>query len=152
MSEEPLTNTAVEWEQRSHDGLNSIVEMPPDGLASLVDIEATFTDDFTWADHRRIVSHGHGDDPVEFLRSVETAWQSDLPHPARSITEVIAVRGDRTAAFFFRTDYGDYVSDDLSVIHLSADLRRLRRRVQFDVDDRDAAIAEVERLHAETDD
>ncbi|MDW3218032.1 MAG: hypothetical protein R8F63_05405 [Acidimicrobiales bacterium] len=147
MSEAPLTNAAVEWLRRAYDALSSIVEVPPEGVASKIDVEATIADDFTWEDRRRFVNYGRGDDPADWFRRIETAWESADQRPHWSISEVIAVRGERIAATTIEVRRADFVTDFITVDLISEDAR-LRRHVAFDVEDREAAIAEAERLHA----
>ena len=145
MPEEPRTNAAAELVKRAHDGLNSTGELPPEEVASLVDLKALYTDDFTWEDRRRLIGLGNVDGPADFLRRIATISRSSDQF---SISEVIAVRGQRTAAAACELNGGDFATEYIVVAHLSADFR-LRRQVVFDLDDRADAIAEAERLHAE---
>lgn len=147
MPEAPLTNAAVEWLRRAYDVLSRVVEVPPEGVASKIDVELTIADDFTWEDRRRFVNYGQGDDPADWFRRIETAWESADQRPHWSISEVIAVRGERIAATTVEVRRADFVTDFITVDLISEDAR-LRRHVAFDVEDREAAIAEAERLHA----
>ena len=66
---------------------------------------------------------------------------------------MVAVRGHRSAAFVEVVDYGeDTLVEVITCCRLDEDLRRIERLVILDIDDRDAAIAELDRLHAELDD
>lgn len=66
---------------------------------------------------------------------------------------MIAVRDQRIAATVLVIDYGDGMfTDMIACLRFDAQLRRLQRRVLFDLDDRDGAIAELDRMHAEIDD
>jgi len=70
-----------------------------------------------------------------------------------SITEIMAIRGHRCAAVAFTMDYGnDVITDALEVIRLDSQFVNLQLLVAFDLDDRDAAIAELDRMHAEIND
>ena len=67
-----------------------------------------------------------------------------------SISDVIAVRGQRSAAFIIRVDYGDHTySENLSCFQLDPTLKLMHRFVAFDNDAVDTAIAELDRLHAD---
>ena len=83
----------------------------------------------------------HPDAPVFDVGSGRPIW---------SIPEVIAVRDQRIAATVLVIDYGDGMfTDMIACVRFDPQLRRLQRRVLFDLDDRDAAIAELDRMHAE---
>ena len=65
---------------------------------------------------------------------------------------MIAVRGQRSAAFIIRVDFGgDTYSENLSCFQLDPTLKLMHRFVAFDVDASDAEIAELDRMHAEID-
>jgi hypothetical protein len=68
------------------------------------------------------------------------------------VREVLAVRGERLAALAYRLDYGmGMVRESILVMGLDATLSLMHRGIEFDVDDFDAAIIELDRLHGRTD-
>lgn len=138
---DPLTNAAVERRRQGHDYLNGLTTKP-----TLADI----TDDFVFEDRRKgAANYGRLDGP-SFLRMIESTWDIGTRRPTFTIIEVIAVRGQRTAAFVERTDFGDQNYEEyIAVVQVDASLRSERRYVSFDRDDRDAAIVEADRLHAD---
>ena len=67
------------------------------------------------------------------------------------VEQVLAVRGKRLAALKIRhtfTDRDVYL-EDIWVIQYDRPVWLTERMVQFDVDDIDAALAELDRLHAQ---
>ena len=146
MSDEPLTNAAVERMQDSYDRMNELAEPPPIALAD------HFTDDFDFSDRRKGVNFGEGDASY-FVGILQGFWEAG-GQPHFSIVEVIAVRGEWSAAYVLRTVYGgrDMYSEAINVADCDPDGGRMRRLVLFDLDDRDAAIAELDRMHTEVGD
>ena len=141
MSDEPLTNAAVEAVRA---GLCFLNVMERDEVAG-----AGMTDDFVLEDRRSGVNFGLLD-AAAITELSKSAWDVGSGRPIWSIPEVIAVRGQRIAAMTVVVDYGnDMRTDMITCIRLDPQLRLLQRRVQFDPDDRDAAIAELDRMHAE---
>ena len=142
MSDEPLTNAAVERVRDAYDVMNGLSEPPsitPD----------SYTDDFVYVDRRKGVNFGEGD-ASHFVRVLQLFWEvGGQPH--FSIVEVIAVRGEWSAAVLERVVYGgrDMYLEFITVVDLDPVGDRWRRLVDFDLDDREAAIAELDRLHAE---
>jgi hypothetical protein len=66
--------------------------------------------------------------------------------------EILAVRGDRIAVCRVSVDYSDgWTTESIEVLELDASLSLLRRMFDFDHDDVDAAIAELDRLHSQAD-
>ena len=144
MSDEPLTNALVELAQATYLAMNV---MERDEFTDQV-----FTDDFVFDDRRSGFSYGLLDASA-YTELNRTAWDVGSSRPNWSITEVIAVRGQRIAAVAIALDYDDDVHTESIICGcLDRHLQLLRRMVQIDVDDRDAAIAEVDRMYAEIDD
>ena len=57
------------------------------------------------------------------------------------------MRGERFAACALEIDYGNgMISETLHVIGLDPTMRRIQRTVEFDLDDVEGAIAELDRL------
>jgi hypothetical protein len=148
MSDEPLTNAAVEFIRRGHASMNAAESPPTDG-----EVSESVSSDFVYDARNRLgVNFGPSDWP-EFLGSI---WHVGAGRPKFSEPQAIAVRGQRCAAITARIDYGnDTYTEYLHCIVLDPGLQRLQRIVSFDpdsLDDRDAAIAELDRMHAEIDD
>jgi hypothetical protein len=145
MSDEPLTNAAVEWMRETYERMNELAELPSIASAD------SFTDDFVVSDRRRGVNFGEGDASY-YVRMFEGFWEAG-GRPHFSIVEVIAVRGDWSAAYRERIVYGgsDMYLEQITVVDHDPAADSWRRFVLFDPDDRDAAIAELDRMHAEND-
>lgn len=141
---EPLTNAAVE---RIRAGIASANVMDRDEFTG-----DALTDDFVFEDRRSGFNYGRHDATTyrEVSRSV---FDVGSGRPIWSIPEVIAVRGQRVAATALVIDYGNEAyTDMIACVRFDPQLRRLQRRVLFDIDARVAAIAELDRMHAEIDD
>ena len=144
MSDQPLTNAAVEFVRRGYDLLNTPGAIPPGKLA--------LTAEFTIEDRRSGgVNFGYLDaSGMEALHASGRDVARGRTH--QSIVEVLAIRGDRSAAYVEEFDYGDdATTGSIMCIRLNSGLRLLERVVSLDVDDRAAAIAELDRMHAEVD-
>jgi hypothetical protein len=113
-------------------------------------VRAGLTDDFVSEDRRRGLSFPDAD--AESLpKVVFSMWQTGAGQPRWS-TETLAVRGERFAAVAIQTDYGNgMLTEYIGVIGLDATLSRVQREVDFDRDDIDGAIAELDRLQSQAD-
>ncbi len=111
--------------------------------------EDIFADGYVFDDRRTGgVNYGQLDATAQF-RGLEQFWLlGSQPH--FSIVEVIAVRGERCAAYIEKVAYveADMFMETIMVMKSDPALER-SQTVVFDVDDRDAAIAELDRMHAE---
>jgi hypothetical protein len=111
------------------------------------------SDDLVFDDRRRSgFSFGRIEGPTEYRDWLAASWGLTDERPHFTLVEVIAVRGQRCAAIVIEVDYGH----DMSLRHiecwrLDADVRLADRARAFDLDDLDEAIAELDRLHTETD-
>ena len=114
-------------------------------------MRASFTDDFVYEDRRRgpIFPNAGAE---SFLQALETAWDTGAGRPRLTVHKILAVRGDRLAACRLEVDYGNGLTcESIQVIELDATVTLVQRVVDFDVDDVDGAIAELDRLHSEAD-
>jgi hypothetical protein len=145
MSDEPLTNAALEWMRTAFDFVNKL-DAKPEGRAPI-------TGDFRYED-RRVGGFNFGRLGASDMDAYSaSAWNVADGGLHQSIAEVIAVRGQRSAAFVEVVDYGeDTLVEVITCCRLDADLRRLERLVILGVEDRVAAIAELDRMHEEIDD
>jgi hypothetical protein len=82
MSDEPLTNAAVEWMRA---GFRLLNEMERD------EIVAAVTDDFVLDDRRSGVNFGPMD-AAGIAEQMKSAWDVGSARPSWSVLEVIAVR------------------------------------------------------------
>jgi hypothetical protein len=143
VSDEP-SNAASEWLRNAVSVLNES-ESPPHGTRSLL------TDDFTYEDRRSGPSFPNLD-ATTFPRFVATTYETGAGRPRTSLPDVLGVRGERFAAVVYSIDYGNgMVRESITVIGLDATLRLAHRFIDFDVDDIDGAIAELDRLHSQAD-
>ena len=144
MSDEPLTNAAVE---RIRAGIASANVTERDEFTV-----GALTDDFVFEDRRSGFNWGVVDASA-YAEVGKSVFDVGAGRPIWSIPEVIAVRGQRTAATTLVIEYGnDTCTDMIACVRFDPHLQRLQRRVLFDIDARDAAIAEVDRMHAEIED
>jgi hypothetical protein len=142
MSDEPLTNAAVEWFR----GLLAAATERPTGPGPV-------TEDFYYEDRQSGGVNFGRIDAAGFGRFIASAWDVGVGAPDWSVPEVIALRDESSATMNIVLDYGnDTVVDNIACLVLDTSLRLMRRLIIFDLDDREAAIAELERLHAEFDD
>jgi hypothetical protein len=139
VADEP-SNAASEWLRNAISVLNES-ESPPRGMRSVM------TDDFTYED-RRSGPNFPNLDAATFPRFVATTYETGAGRPRTSLPEVVGVRGERHAAVVYQIDYGNgMVRESISLIEVDETLRRAHRLIDFDVDDVDGAIAELDRMH-----
>jgi hypothetical protein len=119
------------------------------GAPSEESLRAALTDDFTYEDRRRGPSFPEAD-AESYPKYVLSMWQTGVDGQPRWELETLGVRGERFAAMAIQTDYGNgMVFDSVHVLGLDSDLSLVRREVDFDRDDVDAAIAELDRMHSQ---
>jgi len=143
MSDEPLTNAAVEFLRLRSASMNTAEPSP-------TEISESVSSDFVYSARNSLgVNFGPSEWPV-FLGSI---WHVGAGRPKFSEPQVTAVRGQRCAAITASIEYGnDTFTEYLHCIVLDSELQRLQRIVSFNVDAVDAALVELDRLHAEIDD
>jgi len=141
MSDEPLNNAAVEYLRA---GIRFANLVQRDEFTS-----GALTDDFVFEDRRSGFNYGVADASA-YAEIGKSVFDVGSGRPIWSIPEVIAVRDQRIAATALVIDYGnDMYTDMIACVRFDPQLQRLQRRVLFDIDAREAAIAEVDRMHAE---
>ena len=146
MADEPLSNRAVETIRLGHAWFNSLDRRPD------FDVSSAFSEDFVCEDRKTGgVSFGLMN-ASEYLAALQSNWDVGRQSPSFVIHRVIAVRGDRLAAVDESVDFDDMVIHGATVWKLDSSLTRWQRIVSFDIDDVDAAVAELERMYAEIDD
>ena len=113
-------------------------------------VRASRADDFAYEDRRR----GPSFPPLDaesFPRFVETIWETGAGQP-RFELEILAVRGERYVAGMVRLDFGNgWLRECIHVMALDVTLRLVQRVVDFDLDDVDGAMAELDRMHSRAD-
>ena len=113
-------------------------------------VRAGLTDDFAYEDRRRGPSFPDAD-AESYPKVVRSVWQTGTAGQPRWELETLAVRGERFAAMAVQTDYGNgMLTETINVNALDATLSLLQRQVDFDRDDVDGAIAELDRLHTQS--
>jgi hypothetical protein len=118
------------------------------GMPSEAAVRAGLTDDFSHEDRKRGVRFpdGDADSYPLILRSI---WQTTADGRPQIEAETVAVRGERFAAIRIQVDYGNgMLSGSIHVFGLDETLSKLQRDVDFDLDDVDNAIAELDRLQS----
>jgi len=142
MSGEPLINAATQWLRRAYERAN-LMETPP--------TNTPVTEDFLYVDRRTGGGFNNGSlDASDWRRLVTETWQVGAGRPMFSIREVVAVRGQWSAAVVELLDFGEGMSIEyINCFQLDSVSRLMRRSFDFDLNDRDAAVTELDRLHAE---
>jgi len=98
-------------------------------------------------DRRRVVGAPTTRSIVEFVDHALTWFDLGDDPPVFSIEGVVAVCGDTCALIHCRVSFGDSVSDFLNAFRTTGSEAEIS--VLFDLNDRDAALAELDRLYAE---
>jgi len=112
-------------------------------------VRAGLTDDFAYEDRRSGPSFPDAD-AESFPRVVLSMWQTGADGQPGFAPETLAVRGERFAAVAVQTDFGNgMLLETINVIGLDATLSKVQRQVQFDRDDVDGAIAELDRMQSQ---
>ena len=149
MSDEPFTNAAVERIFTNFTNMNSVRDVGQ-FWESITAEDQWSTEDFSFDDRRHVVSFGTTN-AAGLLDAVSTYWE--FGRPTFEVLKILGIRGERVAAGLVRVQLpSDIVNEWIHVLELDRTLQRVRRMVQFDPDDRHAAIAELDRIHAEIDD
>jgi hypothetical protein len=131
--------------------LRNVFGLYAEGPPSETRMRAGLTDDFAYEDRRRGLSFPDSDAEA-YAKLLTTIWQTGAGGQPRFEHETLAVRGERFAATAVRVDYGNgMVSENIAVFGLDATLSRLQTHVDFDIDDVDGAITELDRLHGQAD-
>ena len=109
-------------------------------------------DGFVFEDRRAVVSHPDGD-AAALAERFRLMSELGMGAPHVEVPEVVAVRGERLAAVRIAVVFEGGVArmDSIGVVRFDPTVTRLERIVQFDEDDVSAAVAELDRLHAEVD-
>lgn len=124
--------------------------LPEMSEAELAAVRTNYADDFVRDDRRRFVAIPAATFD-EFIDSLRTYWTLGAGAPSFSVAEVIAVRGDRLVLFRSRIEFEDETRTESLVVLEYDDQMRAKRGTMFDADDRDAALAELDRRHTEID-
>jgi hypothetical protein len=144
VSDEP-SNAASEFHRNALARFNERGS-PPEGF-----VRAGLTDDFAFEDRRSGPSFPDADAEA-MPKVVASMWQTGADGQPRWERETLAVRGERFAAVAVQTDFGNgMLLETINVIGLDATLSLVQRQVQFDRDDVDGAIAELDHLQSQAD-
>ena len=144
VSDEP-SNTASEWMRGTYAVLNDF-ESPPHEM-----IRSSFTGDFVYEDRRRgaifpIMGAELG------AEAFASFWDTGAGRPRFTVHQILAVRGERLVAARLVVDYDiGFVLEAIQMLQLDATVTRVQRAFDFDVDDVDTVIAELDRLHSQAD-
>ena len=145
MSDEPSTNAALKWKRTAYDFVNKL-DAKPEGSAPV-------TSDFEYEDRRSGGFYFGRLDASDMDAYSASAWGLTNGRLQQSIAAVVAVRGQRSAAFVEVVDYGeDKLVKAIVCCRLDSGLRRLERLAILDVDARDGATALLDEWHAEIND
>ena len=109
------------------------------------ELSAWFADDYVFQDRRRLT--GMPDlDRVDFVEMARFDHELD----EEMDVEFVAVRGQRMSLARVVNRYADgSINEFLALVRWNSDVNRLELTIRFDLDDLDAAVAELDRLHAE---
>ena len=114
-------------------------------------LRAGLTDDFVYEDRRSGLSFPDAD-AESFPNSVLSMWQTGADGQPRFEPKTLAVRGERFAAATIQLDFGNgMLIESVHLLALDPNLALVQHVVDFDIDDIDGAIAELDRLHSQAD-
>ena len=143
VSDEP-SNAASEYVRANIRALNRF-ELPA------ADLRSALTDDFVHQDRRHGPTFPTMDAELT-AKAGASIWDTGAGRPRLTVHEILAVRGDRLAACKVEVDYGNgFLREFIHVLELDASLTLLQRTFDFDVDDVDRAIAELDRMESQAD-
>lgn len=129
---------------------NAYASLSERGSPSEQGVRAALTHDFAYEDRHRGVNFPTAD-AESYPKILRSAWQTGAGGQPRIETETLAVRGERFAALAVTIDYGNgMLRETIHVVALDATLSLVQRGLDFDVDDVDGALAELDRLHCES--
>ena len=144
MSGEP-SNAASEW-------LRFVMAYCNDNGAPSDELTLTMlTDDYVYEDCRHQGQSFPNLDAEATPRAVTSLWDTGGGEPRFTMHEILAVRGDRIAAAGLPSITTTAGRPRPSSPALDATLTQVRRSFDFDVDDVDRAVAELDRLHSQSD-
>lgn len=158
-----LRHVGAVWQDDRMDGAasprNKASDRASDGFHLLGDreyLEALRVDPGGWyspnlvrEDRRRVVGAPTTRTLAEFVEQATTWLDLSDTTPIFSIESVVAVRGERCALIQCRVAYGDTATEFLNAFR-NATTGETQVAVLFDLDDMEAAIVELDRLHAES--
>ena len=118
------------------------------GSADAVGLETALAEDFVLDDRRRIIGVGIQDRDT-YVKSLLDYGDLGGGSAESSIVSVYAVRGERLALACGQFKFpGDLITEALILVQYSGADWRLERSVVFDLDDEQAALAELDRLYS----
>ena len=113
-------------------------------------LRAALSDDFAYEDRRRGWTFPDAD-AESYPKVILSIWQTGAAGQPRWDVETLAVRGERFAAIVLQIDYGNgMVTESIHVFGLDATLSLVQCDVDFDLDDVDGAVAELDRLYRQS--
>lgn len=142
MSDPPRTNAAIDLIRRLYDNASRLTAPPTRGTP--------VTDDFYLLDRRSGVPNYGRIESADYDAFTRAIWEISPGGVRLSVGSVVAVVGERLAAYVevIEADLGR--SETLMCVWLDADHFHLKRWVMFDLDDIDAARAELDAMDAES--
>ena len=118
---------------------------PPEAV-----LRAALADDFAYEDRRRGWTFPDAD-AESYPQVILSIWQTGAAGQPQWDLETLAVRGERFAAMLLKIDYGNQmVTESVHILGLDATLSVVQCDIDFDLDDMDAVIAELDRLHQQS--
>jgi len=112
-------------------------------------LRAGLTDDFGYEDRRSGWKFPNAD-AESYPKVLLSIWETGAGGQPRFGMKTLAVRGERFAAIAMEVDYGNGMTiESIHIFGLDPSASLLQREVDFDLDDVDGAIAELDRLHSQ---
>lgn len=113
---------------------------------------SAFDHEFVREDRRKLIGLPPANAQEYIKGMVEYFSLDDERAPEFVVDSIVAVRGDRLVLARLRIEFrSGWSSDFLVIVQQNASIDRLQKAIRFDTDDIDAAMTELERLHAEID-
>ena len=139
-----VSNAASDWIRNAY-ARYSGREAPSEEV-----VRAALTEDFAFESRRSGVRFPDAD-ADRAPKMIVSNWQTGADGQPRFEVETLAVRGERFVAVAVQVDYGNgMLRENISVFGLDGTLSKIQRQVSFDIDDVEGAIAEVDRMHSES--
>ena len=104
-------------------------------------------DGFTREDRRRLIAMPSGD-VDSYLNSFDAWYEIGDGQPRFNVAEVIGVRGERLVLTRTRVDYASGQATEFLYLFQFDEIGQVERQVAFDLDDVDAAVAELDKMQA----
>lgn len=142
---------AVEPRNVAVERLRSITSRWTDWETLNVEWEGWYTEDFVREDRRRLINMPLAD-RATYLEHSRVWFELADGRPTFSVEHVVAIRGERLVAWTIEASYESAPSVRAVIVtQFDSAVLRVERQVHFDLEDVDAALAELDSMYAALD-